>query len=186
MQFPIIFNKRNPRRTFTFDLDGERFEVTVYNDGYDVNWVDCPSDEVPSGYSSSIGADGMFLVEAPDAPEGWIDISIDDPSADEIIREQVAEWRANVMTEDGCCAACAEYDAMRAECLLDRHIDLDIDGTIWKVTVWQEVWEAHPKGNSTYGISHERDLTEEDPRQRALDAEDFTDEGIARIIRELR
>lgn len=171
-------------RTFECEVEGERFKVRVHRNGsYDVEWLDCPSENVPSGFSGfqvSVNvATADELGEEHTAPEK------DDPrTLDEMIVEDIRNWYENSITEDGRCACCTEYDAMRANDLLDREFEVTIDGREWHVKVWQDVWEAElADGSDGYANYRNTDL-DISPEERAREDEAFTDEGIIRYISE--
>ena len=168
-----------PIRSFEPVIDGERYKVDVRTDGYDVLWHDCPNDEVPSGFSTS----GPFYIEDESAPDGFRALEPTDPEVDDVIIESIRRWRSGVMTEDFCCAACAEEAAMHAPENFDREFDVNVDGVDWHVKVWKEVWEASPVGNENFSVGTQRDLNDPDPMRRAIDEEAFTDEGIIEEIR---
>lgn len=43
-------------------VDGFRFRVSTWADGYEVRWLDCPNETYPSGYRSrTVGAIGADL-----------------------------------------------------------------------------------------------------------------------------
>ena len=171
-------------RRFECEVEGERFEVSVHRNGvYDVEWLDCPYDEVPGGFSvSSFGGAGFGIPD--DNPEGFIELNWKDPRVDEMIIQDIREWLEHNITEDGCCAACIADAQMRSDDLLDREFDVTVDGREWHVKVWQDVWEAWlADGSAGYGSYRNIDpnLT---PEERAIDDEAFTDEGIIRHISE--
>lgn len=173
-------------RTFECEVEGERFKVSVHRNGiYDVEWLDCPYDEVPDGFSVS-SFSGIRFGIPDDNPEGYIMLNWKDPRVDEMIIQDIREWLENHITEDGRCACCVEYEEMHADDLFDREFEVTVDGREWRVKVWQDVWEAE-LADGSFGMGYQRD-TDPDltPAERAREDKVFTDEGIIRHISEYR
>ncbi|MBR5950890.1 MAG: hypothetical protein IKZ87_05605 [Actinomycetaceae bacterium] len=167
-------------RRFECEVEGERFEVCVHRNGsFDVEWINCSSDEVPSGYSTSFW---RFAIP-DDNSEDFIELDWKDPRVDEYIIDDVRNWFKNTITEDGRCACCVEYEEMRADDLLDREFNVTVNGREWHVKVWRNVWQAELV-DGIVSVSHERD-TDPDltPEERAREDEAFTDEAIISEIR---
>ncbi|APT84321.1 hypothetical protein [Corynebacterium aquilae] len=56
----MMLDRMLRRRTYHFLIDGYRFQAVVSPLSFSVEWVDCPSVYVPSGYSSTAMLGGGF------------------------------------------------------------------------------------------------------------------------------
>lgn len=171
-------------RTFECEVEGERFKVRVHRNGnYDVEWLDCPSENVPSGFSGFQVSVNFATTDEP-AEEPNTSEKDDPRTLDEMIIEDIREWLENNITEDGRCACCVEYEEMHADELFEREFEVTIDGREWHVKVWRDVWEAE-LADGSFGTGYQRD-TDPDltPEERAREDEAFTDEGIIRELRD--
>lgn|GEM_PF-2135390 len=48
-----LFDRLRRRDTYEFEVDGYHFRVVVTPGAHTVEWLDCPSPYVPSGYSAT-------------------------------------------------------------------------------------------------------------------------------------
>ncbi|OFL64033.1 hypothetical protein [Brevibacterium sp. HMSC063G07] len=87
------------RRTTYLEVEGHRFRVVATPRTQHVDWLTCPSEEFPSGYSSGayVAANSGFTY--------WIEslklMFFGPLPTDEQLRDEIAGWLSFTLSEDG-------------------------------------------------------------------------------------
>lgn len=87
------------RRTTYLEVEGHRFRVVATPRTQHVDWLTCPGEEFPSGYSSRafVAANSRFTY--------WIEtlkLMLFGPlPTDEQLRDDIADWLSFTLYEDG-------------------------------------------------------------------------------------
>lgn len=90
--------KLRRRRTTYLEVEGHRFRVVATPRTQHVDWLTCPSEEFPSGYSSGayVAANNRFTY--------WIEtlklMFFGPLPTDEQLRDEIADWLSFTLSEE--------------------------------------------------------------------------------------